>query len=151
MHLWLVNVTEVTITLATVPAGIGFGLVIAPISTSALNASEPRQAGSASAVVTALRMTGMIVGLAGLVAWGLSRFQNLMAAVKLSGTPGTTAFATAYAQAITHVLHEVYIDIFAAAAIIMLLGVFPALFLWRRSQAADSNESHYESFVAPLG
>jgi MFS family permease len=151
MHMWPVNVTEVTITLATVPAGIGFGLVIAPISTSALNASPSQQAGSASAVVTALRMTGMIVGLAGLVAWGLSLFQTLIAAVRITGTPGTTAYAAAYSQAITSVLHEVYIDIFAAAAALMLIGVIPALLLWRRNRASSRVEPHYESFVAPLG
>jgi MFS family permease len=151
MHMWPVNVTEGTITLATVPAGIGFGLVIAPISTSALNANQPQQAGSASAVVTALRMTGMIVGLAGLVAWGLSLFQTRIAAVRIAGTPGTTAYATAYSLAITRVLHEVYIDIFAAAGALMLVGVIPALLLWRRNRASGPGEPHYESFVAPLG
>jgi NADH:ubiquinone oxidoreductase subunit 6 (subunit J) len=93
----------------------------------------------------------MIVGLAGLVAWGLSRFQSFMAAVKVSGTPGTTAYTTAYNQAITNVLHEVYIEIFAVAAALMLIGVIPALLLWRRNQATAQGEPHYESFVAPLG
>jgi hypothetical protein len=96
-------------------------------------------------------MTGMIVGLAGLVAWGLSRFQTLIGAISITGTPGTTAYETAYSQAITRVLHEVYIDIFAAAAALMLIGIIPALLLWRRSRASSPGEPHYESFVAPLG
>ncbi len=151
MHLWPLTVTQWMITLATASAGMGFGLVIAPITTSALNASEPRQAASASAVVTALRMTGMIVGLAALVAWGLSRFQTLMVAVKVKGIPDSAAYTAAYTRALDGALHEVYTDIFAAAAMIMLLGVIPALFLWRRSQDEDSHAPHFESFVAPLG
>jgi hypothetical protein len=45
----------------------------------------------------------------------------------------------------------VYTDIFAAAAIIMLLGAVPALFLWRPDRGIRGEESYYESFVAPLG
>jgi hypothetical protein len=151
MHFWPVHLTQGAITLATASAGLGFGLVIAPISTSALNAGEPRQAGSASAIVTALRMTGMILGLAGLVAWGLTRFQSLMSTVKIPGTPGTTAYNAAYSHALDGALHQVYTDIFAAAAILMLIGVIPALLLWRPSSAVSGDTSYFQSFVAPLG
>ena len=152
MHLWSIALGQGAITLATVSAGIGFGLVIAPISTSALNGSEPRQSGSAAATVTALRMTGMILGLAGLVAWGLSRFQSLMArASRIPGTPGSATYTAAYAHQLSLALHQVYTDIFAAAAIIMLLGAVPALFLWRPDRDIQGEESYYESYVAPLG
>jgi MFS family permease len=136
MHLWPANVGQLAITAATVTAGLGFGLVIAPISTSALNGSKATQSGSSSAVVTVLRMTGMILGLAGLTSWGITRFKALLAAgVALDGA-----------------LHLVYTDIFLAAAIIVLLGVVPAAFLWRPSRAASQAEGErYESFVAPLG
>jgi hypothetical protein len=96
-------------------------------------------------------MTGMILGLASLVAWGLSRFQSLMGAVKISGTPGSAAYTAAYSHQLSLALHQVYTDIFAAAAIIMLLGAVPALFLWRPDRSAPEEEPHYESFVAPLG
>lgn len=132
MHLWPSDVGEPAVTLATGSAGLGFGFVIAPISTSALNGSAPGQAGSASAVATALRMTGMILGLAGLTAWGLARFKALV---------------TAQVDQLV-ALHQVYTDIFAAAAIIVLLGALPALLLWRRRRGDLSSE--YDSFVAPL-
>jgi MFS family permease len=151
MHLWSIALGQGAITLATVSAGVGFGLVIAPISTSALNGSESRQAGSASASVTALRMTGMILGLAGLVAWGLSRFQSLMTGVRIPGTPGSAAYTAAYSHLLNQALHQVYTDIFAAAAIIMLLGAVPALFLWRPDRGTRGEKPYYESFVAPLG
>ena len=151
MHLWPLNVSQLMITLATASAGLGFGLVIAPISTSALNAAGPDQAASASATVTALRMTGMIVGLSAIVAWGLSRFQTLAAAIRVEAAPGSPAYTTAYTRALDGVLHQVYTDIFAAAAVIMLLGTVPAVFLWRHGRAGDPSGPHYESFVAPLG
>lgn len=146
MHLWPANAGFGQVSAATVAAGLGFGLVIAPISTSALNASERRQAGSASSIVTALRMAGMILGLAGLTSWGLARFQALMAhrlaKISLQDTAG-------YESALNSSLHQVYVDIFLVTAVIVLIGVVPAVLLWRRPAGA-TGEGEYESFVAPL-
>ncbi|HKV84030.1 MAG TPA: MFS transporter [Ktedonobacterales bacterium] len=146
MHLWPADPSFSAVTSATVAAGLGFGLVIAPISTSALNASERRQAGSASSIVTALRMAGMILGLAGLTSWGLARFQSLMfhrlAKISLRDTAG-------YASALNSSLHQVYVDIFLVTAVIALIGVVPAVLLWRRPAGAIGGDE-FESFVAPL-
>ncbi|WIG61861.1 MAG: hypothetical protein OJF49_004610 [Ktedonobacterales bacterium] len=135
MHLWPATVDQGAITVATTTAGLGFGLVIAPISTSALNGSPHTQAGVASSVVTVLRMTGMILGLAGLTAWGITRFQQALAA---HIAPDVA-------------LHAVLTDIFAAAAAIALLGTLPALLLWRRNSEKERGAEAFESFVAPLG
>ena len=134
MHLWPATVDQGAITFATVTAGLGFGLVIAPISTSALNGSPHIQAGVASSVVTVLRMTGMILGLAGLTAWGITRFQQALAA---HIAPDVA-------------LHAVLTDIFAAAAAIALLGILPAMLLWRRNAGKERGAEAFESFVAPL-
>ncbi|HLJ81638.1 MAG TPA: MFS transporter, partial [Ktedonobacterales bacterium] len=141
MHLWPANVGWVQITSATVVAGLGYGLVIAPISTSALNAARATQAGVASSVVTALRMAGMILGLATVTTWGLARLRVLVAPVLKAGTVPDSSI-------ITGALHELYVEIFAATALVTLLGVLPALLLWRRR--AGEAGSDYESFVAPL-
>ncbi len=149
MHLWPANVGQAQITLATVICGLGFGLVIAPVSTSALNGTPRAQAGVASSAITVLRMTGMTVGLAGLTAWGISRFNALYA--QLAARYGTTAGGTL-------ALHQVLTDLFAAAALIALLGIVPALLLWRRreGQAGEGSaeiapQSSIERYVAPLG
>jgi MFS family permease len=152
MHLWPAQVGQGQITLATVVCGLGFGLVIAPVSTSALNGSPRARAGVASSVITVLRMTGMTVGLAGLTAWGISRFDTLYA--QLSGRYGTTTGATL-------ALHQVLTDLFAAAAVIAVVGVVPALLLWRRreGQAGETGAEAPEStasrslggYIAPLG
>jgi MFS family permease len=150
MSLWPASVGEIQVTAATVTAGLGFGLVIAPISTSALNASPAAQAGVASSVVTALRMTGMILGLAGLTAWGLEHLRAILASQPKFGTPGGPS-ATQYLQIVTNALHQVYSDIFMVTALLALMGVIPALLLWRRSKAATGDAQTYESYVAPLG
>jgi MFS family permease len=150
MSLWPASVGDIQVTIATVTAGLGFGLVIAPISTSALNASPAAQAGVASSVVTALRMTGMILGLSGLTAWGLEHLRAILASQPKLGTPGGPT-ASQYLQIVTDALHQVYSDIFLVTALLALIGVIPALLLWRRGKGTTDDARAYESYVAPLG
>ncbi|HEY7984062.1 MAG TPA: MFS transporter [Ktedonobacterales bacterium] len=161
MHLWPVHVDELAVTLATTVAGLGFGLVIAPITTSAVNAAGAGRAASASAVVTALRMVGMIVGLAALTAWGLSYFKSLVAARPLPvAQPGeSTADFTArlqvfFDQVVVVAAHQVYSQIFAAAAVLCMVAALPALLLWRGgargAPTGDAPERAFDSYVAPL-
>lgn len=159
MSLWPTHVDWVQITTATVVAGLGFGLVIAPISASALNAAGAARMGSASALVTALRMVGMIIGLAALTAWALSRFKALLASHPAPfPSPGETSLSyaarlSAYnAQVVVPAAHQVYSDVFAIAAALCLIALIPALLLWRRrsGDAEDAAEPAYESYVAPL-
>jgi MFS family permease len=149
MSLWPASVGELQVTAATVTAGLGFGLVIAPISTSALNASPPAQAGVASSIVTALRMTGMTLGLAGLTAYGLEHFRAILADAKELHTPGITPSAAS--EIVNHALHQVYSDIFLLTALLAMIGVIPALLLWRRGKGAAAGTPVYESYVAPMG
>jgi MFS family permease len=158
MHQWPVHVGWGQITAAAVVAGLGFGLVIAPISTSALNAVRSTQLGSASALVTVMRMVGMIVGLAALTAWALSRFKALVAPYPLP-LPASGESAASYAarvsaynlQVIVPAAHQVYTDVFAVAAVLCLAALVPAWLLWRRQAGpAGVEKPTYESYVAPL-
>lgn len=131
MHLWPIQVGWVQITTSAVIGGFGFGLVIAPIGTTAINTVSNRQMGMASSVVTVLRMVGMILGLAALTSWGLGRFHNLLLAFKPpAGVPPLSdKYDAALAQYVTFAAHDVYTSIFLAAGVLCLVAIIPAFLL----------------------
>ncbi|WP_297163496.1 MFS transporter [Thermogemmatispora sp.] len=135
MHLWPLRVDWNQITLSTLLGGWGFGLVIAPIGVIALDAARTRQAGLAAALVTMLRMIGMILGLAALTSWGLGYFRALAAAFvpPAGAAPFSSAYLRAYTAYLIQAAHTVYTTIFLVAGVLCLLAVLPAL-AFRESQ-----------------
>src|SRR5216684_2243445 len=131
MHLWPIHVGWSQITISAITAGFGFGLVIAPIATTAINAVSNRQMGMGSSVVTVLRMVGMILGLSLLTSWGLGRFHDLLLAFKPPA--GTLPLSDKYNAALAHYVvfaaHEVYTSIFLAAGVLCLVAIIPAFLL----------------------
>ena len=83
MSRWDLEVADPTMTAYLVTAGLGFGLVIAPIALAATNTVRAADRGTAAALITATRMVGMTLGLATLTAWGTDRFQGLVAGLQL--------------------------------------------------------------------
>ena len=75
---WDLNISDPQLTIHLLMAGLGFGLVIAPITLHALSAASENHKGTASSLVVVSRMMGMALGLAALSAWGVDYFQGLI-------------------------------------------------------------------------
>ena len=131
MHLWPIQVNWIQITISAIIGGFGFGLVIAPIATTAINAVSNRQMGMGSSVVTVLRIVGMILGLALLTSWGLGRFHDLLLAFKppVGVIPFSDMYNKALSRYATFAAHEVYTSIFLAAGFICLIAIIPSIML----------------------
>ncbi|GAA3207306.1 hypothetical protein GCM10020216_008810 [Nonomuraea helvata] len=127
-----------------VVAGLGLGLVIAPVSSAVLRVSPAAQHGVASAAVVVARMMGMLIGIAAVSAWGFYRFQSLTAHLDTPLPFGVDAVTyqrrlAEYTAKVQAALHTEYTEMFLVTAFVCLLGAAVALLLprSRRSQGGS--------------
>jgi hypothetical protein len=132
-------------------AGFGLGLVIGPLTSTALRVVPAAQHGIASSLVVVARMTGMLIGVAALTAWGLYRFNQILATLPKAGGDNlatriageTERYRTAFAMQ--------YGSIFFITMIVCLAGAAIALFLGSRQAQAggeDDDVHHAASHAA---
>ena len=134
MSRWTPSVSTLSLTLGTAVTGLGFGLILAPISTTALHAAAAARFGVAAAISTSLRMIGMILGLAALTSWEIGRFRQLFAALRAAPpAPGCTfeCLATRLETALHVASAQAMAETFLAAAVVAAIAILPALFLER--------------------
>ncbi|MFG1695581.1 MFS transporter [Nonomuraea sp. NPDC049309] len=129
MSRWPPDLAEagLTVDLTLVLAGLGLGLVIAPVSSAVLRVSRADQHGVASAAVVVARMMGMLIGIAAVSAWGFSRFQSLTAHLDTPLPFGVDAETyrrqlAEYTELVQAALHTEYTEMFLVTAVICLLG-----------------------------
>jgi MFS family permease len=125
-------------------AGLGLGLVIAPLTSATLRVVPAAQHGIASAAVVVARMIGMLVGIAALSAWGLYRFnqylQDRLAALPApkADTPG--GFLLAQGKRLEKATIEAYVmqygEIFTITAIVCAVGALLGLLIAGRHEHA---------------
>ena len=120
MSTWQAEINEAWLTLPLVTAGLGFGLVIAPINTTALSAVAEEYWATAASVVTVSRMIGMALGLAALSAWGMEHFQGLTAGLDFSQTAELP-------RELTEAGELLFRDFFRVAGGIALVAAIPTL------------------------
>lgn len=123
--------------------GAGVGLVIAPIAAVAINAARRGDLGIASGIVLAMRLLGMTLGISALTAWGVDRLNHALRSLPpVTQQPGeslTAYLARQQELAVQYAIPAtmaVIRDTFAAAALICLVAIIPALLLARRSGRA---------------
>ena len=133
MSSWGTVVEELRLSAPLAVAGLGFGLVIPPISVTALSAAPSHYWGAAASLVTASRMVGMALGLAALSAWGIERFYSLTAHVTVGATFEETE-APLIAAGVT-----VFQNMFTIAGFLALIAILPAL-LMRVEESAEGEE-----------
>ena len=118
---WTADTSPSFMTLHLALAGMGFGLVTSPLSTTVVDAVDESQRGVASGLVVILRLIGMSVGLSLLTAWGLRRFEQL--------SSGYTIIELG--AVITDITSQVLTGIFFAAGLALFLAV-PVAFLLKK-------------------
>ena len=136
---WEVAVADSLLTGYLLVTGFGFGLVIVPITFTALGAAGNDSQGTGASLVVVSRMLGMMFGLAALSAWGVQHFHMLTAGLEfplpIAGQEigvfqSQTAEYTAKIRATGIILFQRY---FLVSSIISLVAVLPALAMkWDR-------------------
>jgi MFS family permease len=126
MSRWTLTVTDAGMTPGLVLAGLGFGLVIAPVTAAVLVAVGENDRALSTALLTVMRMAGMTVGLAALTSVAFYRFNQLAGRLSFplpSSGEAPEAFGqhlNAYQAGLTHAALEVFTGIFLIAAAICL-------------------------------
>ncbi|HSS24491.1 MAG TPA: MFS transporter [Mycobacterium sp.] len=134
-------------------AGLGLGLVIGPLTSAALRVVPAAQHGIASAAVVVARMTGMLIGVAALSAWGLYRFNQIVAGLTAHIPPNATLMERVAAQATLYLkaFAAMYGDIFGATVIICVVGALLGLLISGRKEHAEEPEVPDEQQAVALG
>ena len=130
---WDVAVADSLLTGYLLVTGFGFGLVIVPITFTALGAAGNDSQGAAASLVVVSRMLGMMFGLAALSAWGVQHFHMLTAGVEFPLPISGQEIGVLQSQAAEYTvkIHAAGIILFQrfflVSSIISLVAVLPAL------------------------
>jgi hypothetical protein len=132
-------------------AGLGLGLVIGPLTSASLRVVPSAQHGIASAAVVVARMTGMLIGVAALSAWGFYQLPRIVSKLS-SEVPANASLAervlhqaTLYRQAFA----EMYGGIFTVTVVICVVGALLGLLISSRHVHAEEPELLEEQAVGP--
>ena len=105
-------------------AGLGFGLVIAPINSAALGETVEEERATMASLLTVVRLLGALVGVALLTSRGLGSFYTQAGLIPLDNPR--------FEELVIGVQVDTFHEVFLVTGIICLLTVIPALLLGGR-------------------
>ena len=144
---WSVDTSYTTMAWQLGLLGAGIGLVITPTSAAVVDAAPADRRGTAAGVVMVTRLIGLSVGLSGLTAWGLHRFNQLRGDISLPGLddPGyVDALTAAQAELTTSALAETFL----AAAAFVGVALIVALLMRRNTTPGRPPAAHEQKTAA---
>ncbi len=112
--------------LALFACGVGFGVVIAPLTAAVLSLTRDQSHGLATSLVVLARTMGMLVGLSALTAFGLYRFHQILGTPVLTD-PSLRARVDHLARLVAAAFLQEYREIFTAAAAMCALAALVML------------------------
>jgi hypothetical protein len=113
-------------------AGIGFGLLIAPIAAAVVDAAPGTHRGTASALVIIFRLVGMTIGVSSLTTYGVRRIDALSRTLLPPG-----ADLAAVVRVGMEVAARVIGETFVIAALVCALAMVPVVLLRPLERGAD--------------
>lgn len=128
-------------------AGIGFGLLVAPVAAQVIDAAQPADRGVAASFTILFRLLGMTIGISALTALGVRRLQTLTE--RLDPIVQQTGESTAaFFVRQSHYIEDVAIPLslkvvretFLVAAVIALVAIIPAMMFQTRSHVVEPDQ-----------
>ena len=139
MQTWDQNIKDPLMSIHLLIAGLGFGLIIAPVTLTAVNSGGETMRGATAGIITTSRFIGMTLGISAIAAWGSGRFQNLLLGVEvpiLTAGETTTQMSTRldeFQSTITGIGVSIFSDFYQTAGIICIMAILPCLFMKNES------------------
>jgi hypothetical protein len=131
---WNVDTTYWQMVPGLLVAGLGFGMVFAPIATAVVNSAPAEERGTASALVIILRLVGMSLGGSIALSWGTQRVQTLTAELAAGQSQFAVDTMAIFRQATAQAVADCFL-LFAVTA--CLVALIPGWFMRAASHRAD--------------
>ncbi|MDJ0665485.1 MAG: MFS transporter [Acidimicrobiia bacterium] len=124
--------------------GVGFGLVMAPTTAAVVDSAPANRRGTAASLVMVLRLMGLSVGLSGLTAWGLHRFNQLRTELDLPSLSDPD-YADRVAEASADLTAAAMAETFVAAGFVLVVAWIVAWWIRRSPHQEHRDFAHKES------
>lgn len=121
---WQVSIGYPEMALQLATAGVGLGLIMAPIGAAALDTASEAERGVASGLVIIQRLIGMTIAISAVTSYGIRRANALSAALAAGAEPPPLLV-----EQTMQILAQVVNEIFLIAAIVCAMAIIPSWML----------------------